>query len=211
MPCITEAPDCSREDSLEYMLCQACRYLTREQINSIDGLSIWIGLEKFYSLHLMSDLRKNKDNKEESKKYIEEAARVGWDLRIDENDIIYIKESKECNRMSIFDRIQYDMINLKKYVEDEIKSVIQTLSAQSVGLQNVYDEFKKVSHPDLLDKLNQLASKDPCDKLMDMLEFIKSVEVQNKIREVERAHEKARQLATILDGSDIKPIEDYYE
>lgn len=55
MPCIVEPSDITKEEWLEYMLCQACRFLTKEQIMKVQGIDIWQDLYNWYQGHLMTD------------------------------------------------------------------------------------------------------------------------------------------------------------
>jgi len=56
MPCKVDPPSVTEAEWLEHMLCQACRYLTKEQINSIRGLDIYQDLWEWYISHLGTDL-----------------------------------------------------------------------------------------------------------------------------------------------------------
>lgn len=87
MPCNTEQPSCTREKWLEHMLCQACRFLNKEQIMSVEGLDIYQDLYDWYGNHLLQDFYHNHkidvENKSEIEKYVKEAARIGIRLFLD--------------------------------------------------------------------------------------------------------------------------------
>lgn len=113
MPCITDAPSVTKSEWLEHMLCQACRYLTPKQIQSIRGLDIWQDLWPWYQGHLLMDIAhyrkvsqedhqenhyvptKMYHTEEEKKEYaqkqiercISEAKRMGWKVEICEGSI----------------------------------------------------------------------------------------------------------------------------
>ena len=48
MPCYVEPPTHTQEEWLAYLLCQACRFLTKEQIQSIGPLDIYQDLMQWY-------------------------------------------------------------------------------------------------------------------------------------------------------------------
>ena len=64
MPCIVDPPSVTQEEWLEHMLCQACRFLTREQIQAVRGLDIYQDLWGWYTSHLMLDARHYFNGKE---------------------------------------------------------------------------------------------------------------------------------------------------
>lgn len=55
MPCKVDPPSVTTEEWLEHMLCKACRFLTKEQIQSIHGIDCYVGLSDWYQSHLMAD------------------------------------------------------------------------------------------------------------------------------------------------------------
>lgn len=57
MPCIVDPPSVTKEEWLEHMLCKACRFLTKEQLDSIQGLDCYMNLSSWYNSHLMDDFR----------------------------------------------------------------------------------------------------------------------------------------------------------
>jgi hypothetical protein len=55
MPCIVDPPSVTESEWLSHMLCKACRFLTKEQIQSISGLDCYLDLDDWYRQHLMHD------------------------------------------------------------------------------------------------------------------------------------------------------------
>lgn len=80
MPCYVEEPLMKWETYLEWMLCQSCRLLTREQMEAIENNSGYIGLFQWYKEHLLRDFGENYENEKEREKYQKEANRIGRKL-----------------------------------------------------------------------------------------------------------------------------------
>ncbi len=82
MPCITEEPEMKWEKQVEMMLEQAFRYLSIEQLLTINGSpnSGWIGACGWYRSHLCSDFLENYHDENAREFYINEAKRLGWNL-----------------------------------------------------------------------------------------------------------------------------------
>jgi hypothetical protein len=55
MPCKVDPPSVSEIEWLEHMLCQACRFLTKEQLMQIKGLDIFQDLFSWYKFHIATD------------------------------------------------------------------------------------------------------------------------------------------------------------
>lgn len=90
MPCFVESPSCPEQEWIEYMLCQACRYLTIEQLIEIQGLDCYQGLYDWYKHHITMDFMRNhaENNEEEKNRCIDEAKRIGCKLYIDECGLV---------------------------------------------------------------------------------------------------------------------------
>ena len=84
MPCYVEPPTHTQEEWLGYMLCQACRFLTKGQIQSIGPLDIYQDLMQWYTEHLLEDFQKNYEDITEREKYQREAMRLGIILNKEE-------------------------------------------------------------------------------------------------------------------------------
>lgn len=83
MPCHVDPPELSYEEYLEDMLCKACKFLTKKQMESIKDYDLYMGLIDWYKEHLLHDFSKNYYNNDPTEKNIclEEAKRLGWVLK----------------------------------------------------------------------------------------------------------------------------------
>lgn len=105
MPCTVDISPNEEINHFQVLLCQACKYLTPEQIDSLrnHGAGISEGLD-WYSTHLMFDYSRrcfNKDvlnfdfatNEEEKKVILNELHRIGFDLIVTKETIELIERS----------------------------------------------------------------------------------------------------------------------
>ena len=79
MPCIVDITEGEMANHWEALLCQACKHLTREQIDSLKnpGSGILDGLD-WYTQHLMCDYTHSKSTKAEKKAAYAELDRLGY-------------------------------------------------------------------------------------------------------------------------------------
>jgi hypothetical protein len=80
MPCYVEA-SIDNEEYITIMLCRACKFLTKEQMQSITGIDVYISLYAWYLDHLLKDFGDNYDTApHESAIAVAEAKRLGATL-----------------------------------------------------------------------------------------------------------------------------------
>ena len=96
MPCTTGISSSDEAQHFEQLLCQACRFLTVAQIESLKnpGSGICDGL-KWYSNHLWLDnIHYNEDDEEKLARDIRELKRIGFEIKDRENgtELIRIQE-----------------------------------------------------------------------------------------------------------------------
>jgi hypothetical protein len=89
MPCHTPDPLVSEVDWLSNMLCQACRWLTKAEIQSVTALDSYIDLWGWYLHHLSIDISKNRDDPNELQKYLLEGKRLGVEFKVTNASISY--------------------------------------------------------------------------------------------------------------------------
>ncbi len=81
MPCITDISSADEAKHFETLLCQACKFLTAEQIDSLKnpGSGIRGGLD-WYTNHLFLDCRTSRSTEQEKQLAHIELNRIGFDI-----------------------------------------------------------------------------------------------------------------------------------
>jgi hypothetical protein len=85
MPCYTKPSSISEQQYVTIMLCRACKFLTKEQMQSINNIDCYIGLYQWYLSHLLEDVNNNEDNQNEQLAAIKEAQRLGAEIKKKDN------------------------------------------------------------------------------------------------------------------------------
>jgi hypothetical protein len=90
MPCYVPPSTISETEWLECMLCQAFKFLTKEQIFNIRGLDIYLDGMTWYLQHLAKDLQKaiNLQNEKQKEKICEECDRLGIKYSFEDHVVI---------------------------------------------------------------------------------------------------------------------------
>lgn len=88
MACYTPEPNEPFDKHLEALLCQACRFLTKEQISSINhGSCGYINLKEWYMSHLLHEATNENATEKEVERCFVEAKKMGWTINIEERSI----------------------------------------------------------------------------------------------------------------------------
>ncbi len=97
MPCFCVPPNRSKLEWVEYMLCQAFRKLSPEQILEIKSYDGYYDPISWYHSHLGHDFDFNDADEKELAFYQKEAARFGWKFGIAEsgNQILFEIETEK--------------------------------------------------------------------------------------------------------------------
>lgn len=114
MPCTVE-PVISNEQYLEHMLCQCCRYLTKEEICSVKGIDCYVDLYEWYSFHLLDDANYFE------KKYInDDDDNLHCRIGLNQLDIVF-KEEKLLRKEKELDRIkkELDRLGFELIIDDK--------------------------------------------------------------------------------------------
>lgn len=95
MPCYVEEPSMSGSEFVKYLLCQACKFLTKEQMKSVRGPDIYQGLFDWYTDHLLHDFVKNYNNNDQAEVNIclAEAERLSIKIYKDEEHGCFVMET----------------------------------------------------------------------------------------------------------------------
>src|ERR1700722_9330967 len=91
-------------------------------------------------------------NEEEIKKFINKCL----DKRLDNFKSGYMRrlEDLETHIRKKLDNDYGNVLNTYKEINDKVNAMQLTLNAQSIGVQNVYNEFSKLTNADFLNSFN---------------------------------------------------------